>query len=91
MPRVKKEESRDKRYWLRCTDEQYNQVKAWSQGKGVSMGEITIAKLFGIEIIETPEVRECSHKVKTPKGKIKEYTRQYTVKKKAMLKPVKSK
>lgn len=86
MTRPKKETTKGKQIWVRCNEEQYKQLQGWAQNSGISVSEMALSKIFNIEIVNAPKIKECTHTVTTKAGKIKTYKQQYIVKRKASLK-----
>lgn len=90
MGRPKKDTTKEKRLWVRCTEEQYNQIQSWADEKKVSMGDILISKAFNIDIIPVPEEKECTYYLDNKKGEPRPYKLTYKTKKRGILKPVES-
>lgn len=90
MGRPKKEDSKDKRYWVRCTPEQYEKIQNMAGEKNVSMGEFTLAKIFNIEIEQTDGEKKCTYYIDNKQGEPRPYTLKYKTKKRGILKPVRA-
>lgn len=63
---------KDKKFWVRCTEEEYNKIQEVAEKEGLSMGNLMIAKFFGYEV-EPENVTEYNLRVKKPNGKTYNY------------------
>lgn len=77
-----------KKFWVRCTEEEYDRIKTESDKEGLSMGDLLLARYFGYEIVKPEneiEIKECPMVV-SKGGKEYKYARKYVVKAKPYLK-----
>jgi len=77
-----------KKFWVRCTEEEYNKIKIDTEEEGLSMGDLLLAKYFDYEIVKPEseiEIKECPLIV-SKGGKEYKYSRKYVVKAKPYLK-----
>jgi hypothetical protein len=78
----------DKKFWVRCTEEEYNKIQEDAKKEGLYMGDIMLAKYFGYEIVKPEndiEIKDCTMVVSRGEKKYK-YSRKYVVKAKPYLK-----
>ena len=78
----------DKKFWVRCTEEEYNTIKTDAEKERLYMGDVMLAKYFGYEIVKPEkeiEIKDCTMVVSRGEKKYK-YSRQYVVKAKPYLK-----
>jgi len=78
----------DKKFWIRCTDEEYGKIKEDAEKEGLSMGDIMLAKYFNYEIVKPEgeiQIKECPLVVSKGEKKYK-YSKKYVVKAKPYLK-----
>lgn len=87
MGRPKKEVNKDKQFYIRCTPEQYSDIKNKSEGAGVTMGEFALAKIFDLKIVPVGEKREITYYKKNKAGEDRPYKLNYSVKRKAAVVP----
>ncbi|HPZ07735.1 MAG TPA: hypothetical protein PL110_06455 [Candidatus Eremiobacteraeota bacterium] len=80
---------RTKKLWVKCTPEEHKRVKAMAKEKGLSVSDMVLSNLLGIEIIPLSEPTKTPYvKVVNTKGDTKTYYKEYKRKKKGVLKPV---
>lgn len=73
----------DKRFWIRCNDEEYNLIANAAKEKGVGMGDIVLAHYFNYEIIPpvaADVIKTVPMEVIDKKGNKKIYEKKYVVK-----------
>jgi len=78
----------DRKFWIRCTEEEYKKIQTDAETEGLYMGDIMLAKYFGYEIIKPEkeiEIKECQMVISRGDKQYK-YSRQYVVKAKPYLK-----
>jgi hypothetical protein len=78
----------DKKFWVRCTEEEYKEIQTDAEKEGLYMGDVMLAKYFGYEIIKPEkeiEIKECPMVILRGEKKYK-YSRKYVVKAKPYLK-----
>lgn len=66
---------KNKKFWVRCTEEEYNKIKIEAEKEGLSMGNALIKAFFGYEV-EPEKVTEYNLTVKKPSGKVYNYTQK---------------
>lgn len=79
-----------KKFWVRCTEEEYKDIRTNAEKEGLYMGDVMLAKYFGYEIIKPEkeiEIKESPMVISRGKKKYK-YSRKYVVKAKPYLKKV---
>lgn len=80
---------RNKKMWFLCTPEEHEKVKSMAREKGISVSDLAISSILGIEIVPVTEVTKTPFEQKiNKKGETKTYYKEYKRKKKGMLKPV---
>ena len=78
----------DKRFWIRCTEQEYGKIQADAEKEGLPMGDILLAKYFGYDIVKPEndiEIKECPLVISKGEKKYK-YSRKYVVKARPYLK-----
>jgi len=78
----------DKKFWIRCTEREYNIIKEEAEKEGLSMGDLMLARYFGYEIVKPEkeiEIKECPLVISKGEKKYK-YSKKYVVKAKSYLK-----
>lgn len=76
----------EKRFWVRCPEDQYNQLKAMAEKEKLSLGELVLCKTLNLVPIEIKEEITYPRRKKNKKGEDYGYT-QTVVKKKRIFKP----
>ncbi len=82
---------RTKKMWFLCTPEEHNKIKTIAKEKGISVSDLAISSILGIEIVPIPEVTKTPFNQKVnKKGETKTYYKEYKRKKRGILKPVRA-
>lgn len=74
---------KDKKFWVRCTEEEYNKIREVAEKEGLSLGDALLKAFFGYEV-EPEKVTEYNLVIKKPSGKVYNY-RQKRVGKPALI------
>ncbi|OQA13082.1 MAG: hypothetical protein BWY64_03780 [bacterium ADurb.Bin363] len=80
-------EIKDKRFWVRCSNEQYEKIKALAEKERVSMSELALMKILNLKVIEVDEIKEYPNTITDKKGEKRTYT-QRRLARKRLLQPI---
>lgn len=63
---------KNKKFWVRCTEQEYSAIQEVAEKEGLSMGNALIKNFFGYEV-EPEKVTEYNLAIKKPSGKVYNY------------------
>jgi hypothetical protein len=77
---------KDKKFWVRCSEDYYKEIKTRAKQEKLSMGDYILCKTLNLLPVRIDEVREYSNKVKGKDNKVREYKKRM-LSTKTILKP----
>jgi hypothetical protein len=73
------------RFWVRCTPEQYRQIKEMAKNAGVTVGEMALMKLLNLQLDYEEEIIDHPTTKTLKDGTEKKYSRRYVSRKKILV------